>query len=75
VIPTGGGHPDFELDDGVGDGRDGTGDAAEGREMIQRTAGGSVVDGGEVALLDAREGDGGVRKFETGETLAYLCDR
>ena len=65
VVPTGGGHPDLEADDGVGDRRDGSGDAAEGREPLERRAGGLIFEGGEIALLDAREGDGGVGEFES----------
>ena len=65
VVPIGGGHPDLEADDGVGDRRDGSGDAAEGREPLERRAGGLIFEGGEIALLDAREGDGGVGEFES----------
>jgi hypothetical protein len=73
VVPTGGGHPDLEADDGVGDGRDGSGDAAEGREPLKRGAGSFVVEGREVALLDAREGDGCVGELESAEALACGC--
>jgi hypothetical protein len=68
VVPVGGGHPDLEADDGVGDGRDGSGDAAEGREALERRAGSFVVKGGEVAtLLIACDSDGGVWKLESAE--------
>jgi hypothetical protein len=40
VVPVKGGHPDLEADDGVGDGRDGSGDAAEGWKPLERGAGG-----------------------------------
>ncbi len=74
VVPVGGRHPDLEADDGVGDGRDGSGDAAEEREPVERRAGGLVVKGGEVALLGACEGDGRVGELESAEALACGCE-
>jgi len=74
VVPVGGGHPDLEADDGVGDGRDGSGDATEGRESLERRAGRLVLERGEIALLDARDGDGGVGELESAEALACSCE-
>jgi hypothetical protein len=74
MIPVGRRHPDLEADDGVGDGRDGSCDAAEGREPLERRAGSFVVERREVALLGVREGDGGVWELESAEALACGCE-
>jgi hypothetical protein len=70
VVPAGDGHPDLELDRGVGNRRDGADDAAECGQIIERSAGCAVVDGRQISFFNARERDGGVGEFETGEALA-----
>jgi len=70
VIPAGDGHPDFELDDRVGNRRDCAGDAAERGQMVEWTTGSAIVDRRKITLFNAGDGDGGVGEFETGETFA-----
>jgi hypothetical protein len=44
--------------------------------MVEWTTGCAVVDGREISFFNARERDGGVGEFETGEALAdFSVDR